>query len=103
MRVAARKALKITSKLLQLLESGEAVLIVKLIPGEKDDALRLALIALLKTFNPIIEVATTSMERKAIAARIAAELVAAQDAHRERMGTYSIIVEQVYQQEFKPA
>jgi hypothetical protein len=102
-RAAARKALKITTKILQLLESNVALLVTNIIPGEKDDALRLALIALLKTFNPILEVATTGATRKAIAARIAAELVAAQDQHRERMGTYSIIVEQVYQQEFKPA
>ncbi len=89
--------------MLQLLESGTALLVVNLIPGEQDDALRLALIAILKTFNPILEVANSGAARKAIAARIAAELVATQDQHRERMGTYSIIVEQVYQSEFKPA
>lgn len=103
MRAAARKALKITTKILELLESNTALLITNIIPGEKDDALRLALIALLKTFNPILEVATSTKARKAIAARIAAELTAAQDQHKERLGTYSIIVEQVYQQEFKTA
>ena len=65
--------------------------------------MRLALVALLKTFRPILEAAEEDKARKAIAARIAAELTAAQDQHKERLGTYSIIVEQVYQQEFKTA
>lgn len=95
---AAQKALKITTKILQILESRQAIMITDLIPGKVDDELRLALIAALKAFTPALEAASNSKARKALAARIGAELTAAQDGNRERIGQYAIWFEQVYQE-----
>lgn len=100
-RTAARKALKITTKILQVLESRQAILVTELIPGDTDDKIRLALIAALKAFQPALQAAENSAARKALVARIGAELTAAQDGKRERMGQYAIWFEQVYQEDKK--
>jgi hypothetical protein len=95
---ACRKALGITTKILQMLESRQAILITNLIPGEKDDALRFALIAVLKAFQPILEGTENTAARKALAARIGAELTAAIDGRKESLGQYAIWFEQTYQE-----
>lgn len=97
-RTAARKALKITTKILEILESRQALIITELIPGDADDKIRLALIAALKAFQPALQAAENNAARKALAARIGAELTAAQDGRKERMGQYAIWFEQVYQE-----
>lgn len=103
-KAAARKALRVTSYLKDLLNSEGAIVITRLIPGDIDDQLRKALLDILNALWPVLETAaedrTVQKGRmvKAVLARVGAELVAAQDGKQHSMGQYSIWFEQVYQE-----
>lgn len=95
-RKAAGVALQVTTKLLYALESDEALMLNKLIPGNVDDSVRLALIQILRALEPALKAANTSTAKKALAARVGAELTAAGDGKQHSIGQYAIWFETVY-------
>lgn len=97
-RKAAGVALHVTTNLLYALESQQAIMINQLIPGTIDDSVRLALINILHALEPALKAANTPQAKKALAARVGAELTAAGDGRQHNLGQYAVWFETVVQE-----
>lgn len=85
---AATVALPICEKILRFAQSGQAIVITSLIPGDADEQVRKGIIEVLSRLLPILRQLTEDSARKAIAARIGAEITAVVDGKQEAMNVY---------------
>jgi len=96
-RRISEKVLQVTTKLLWLAESKGAIIVTQVIPGDKDEALRLALIVALNALKERLEGAATSRERKRVAKEIATRMIAHIDEHRLESEKYGELFEKVFE------
>lgn len=92
----ALKALKVTTKALKALNSKIALTITYLVPGDKDEALRSAVVAFLESFKSELE-RTSGQERKQVAKHMAIEITMLMDAGKSDPKHYDTWVQNVYQ------
>ncbi len=90
------KVLKVTTAIARGLDSDVAKFITGIIPGNQDEVLRTALLAVLKKFNEDLKKAETEATRKAILLRIGAEALYAMDGRKEPFGYYVILMQKIY-------
>lgn len=99
-RLAAKKALKASTFVLQILKSDKASMVVALIPGDWDNSLRIALIAILEQLNATIKVAKTEEERQMIAGKIGASITEKLYGDKNiSKQEYTALFEKVYKEE----
>lgn len=98
-RKISAKVLQVTTKMLELLESDVAITATKLIPGESDESLRIALIMALQAFESVLKDAKTRRERKSVAKQMATYMVAKIDGNQMPLVDYDHCFERVFQEQ----
>ena len=98
LRKLSNKALQVTNKILQLLESNLSLEIQALIPGEKDEAIVMAVTIALRQFRDVLEAAKTRRERKHICKEVAATMVAVMDGGKLPLEVYSDQFQKVFEE-----
>jgi hypothetical protein len=98
LRTLSNKALQVTNKILQLLESNLSLEIQALIPGEKDEAIVMAVTIALRQFRDVLEAAKTRRERKHICKEVAATMVAVMDGGKLPLEVYSEQFQKVFEE-----